>query len=193
LIDDELVLSSGNFTYSTFAHNRDLFVITKDTKIVNIFTKIFNKDFIWEEFQIYDDNIILSPYSSRAKFTTMIQWAKSDIKIYAQYLKDKQLFKIIQQKATEGVKVEIILSKNGYKQYLEAKVGSAGLQTLQVSAINNKAKMHSKAILIDKKYLFVGSINFSTSSMDSNREMWLLLRNQEIIQKFLEVFEKDKK
>ncbi len=211
LIDDELVLSSGNFTYSTFAHNRDLFVITKDKKIVNIFTEIFDKDFVWEEFQIYDDNIVLSPYSSRAKFRAMFEWAEKSIQMYAQYLKDEKLFKFLQKKAKQGVQVEIILSKNWYKQYLEENVGNkyfhskqmwkskidskpvgdADLHPLQVNAINNKAKMHSKAILIDNKYLFIGSINFSTSSMDSNREMWLLLTNSRIIEKFLEVFEKD--
>lgn len=194
LIDDELVLSSGNFTYSTFAHNRDLFVITKDKNIVNIFTEIFNKDFEWEEFQIYDDNIILSPYSSRTKFTKMIEQAGNSVQIYAQYLKDKKLFEIIKKKAESWIKVEIILSKNWYKQYSEEKnipLSFKIRENLSISAINNKAKMHSKAILIDNKYLFIGSINFSTSSIDSNREMWLLLVNEDIIQKFLEVFKKD--
>ncbi len=193
LIDDELILSSGNFTYSTFAHNRDLFLITRDKNIVNIFTKIFNKDFEGERFQIYDDSIILSPDYSRIKFEKMIMWAEKNIKIYAQYLKDKKLFNIIQKKVKQWIKVEIILSKNWYKEYVKEKVGSAGLQTLQVSVINNKAKMHSKAIAIDDKYLFIGSVNFSSPSMDSNREMWLLLTNKKILEKFLEVFKKDKK
>ncbi|MDF1682884.1 MAG: phospholipase D-like domain-containing protein [Patescibacteria group bacterium] len=32
-------------------------------------------------------------------------------------------------------------------------------------------KMHSKAILIDNKYLFLGSVNFSSYSLDRNREV----------------------
>jgi phosphatidylserine/phosphatidylglycerophosphate/cardiolipin synthase-like enzyme len=51
--------------------------------------------------------------------------------------------------------------------------------------------MHSKAILIDKKYLFLGSINFSNYSLDSNREVGILLINKKNIEKFLEIFNKD--
>jgi cardiolipin synthase len=31
--------------------------------------------------------------------------------------------------------------------------------------------MHSKAILVDEKYLFIGSVNFSEASFDKNREV----------------------
>ncbi|MCD5380650.1 phosphatidylserine/phosphatidylglycerophosphate/cardiolipin synthase family protein [Candidatus Gracilibacteria bacterium] len=204
LIDDELILSTGNFTYSTFAHNRDLFLFSRDESTVAIFNKIFLKDYAGEEFQIYDDNIILSPYSSRSKFVTMIEGAEYEIKMYAQYLKDEKLFNILKQEAENGIKIEIILSKNGYESYSEenricgdkASTDSTCQkfvhENIVVSAINDSAKMHSKAILVDEKYLFIGSINFSTSSMDKNREMGLLLSNTEIITKFLKVFEGDK-
>jgi phosphatidylserine/phosphatidylglycerophosphate/cardiolipin synthase-like enzyme len=47
LIDgSELILSTGNFTASNFKKNRDLFIFTKDKKVVFAFSKIFEKDFI---------------------------------------------------------------------------------------------------------------------------------------------------
>jgi phosphatidylserine/phosphatidylglycerophosphate/cardiolipin synthase-like enzyme len=48
--------------------------------------------------------------------------------------------------------------------------------------------MHSKAILIDNKYLFIWSINFSKYSLDKNREIWILLKNWDIISKFKSLF-----
>ena len=51
--------------------------------------------------------------------------------------------------------------------------------------------MHSKAILIDEKYLFIGSINFSEFSIDKNREFWVFLKEENLIKNFLEIFEKD--
>ena len=201
IIDDELILSTGNFTYSTFAHNRDLFLFSRDQKIVGIFTEIFLKDYAWEEFQIYDDTIILSPYSSRTKLTKMIEGAQNSIKIYAQYLKDEKLFSVIKKQAEQWIKVEIILSKNGYRQYSEdnnicekwedIQCKQYIHKNLQITAIDSSDKMHSKAILIDDMYLFIGSINFSTSSLDQNREMWILLKNEEIVKKFIKVFEDD--
>jgi phosphatidylserine/phosphatidylglycerophosphate/cardiolipin synthase-like enzyme len=32
-------------------------------------------------------------------------------------------------------------------------------------------KIHAKSILFDEKYLYLGSINFSKYSLDSNREI----------------------
>ena len=133
----------------------------------------------------------------------MIEWARNSIQIYAQYLKDEQLLNVIKKQADKWVKIEIVLSKNWYRDYVEKndicwveEVSDKQCrefihENIIVWTINNKAKMHSKAILVDSKYLFIGSINVSTSSIDKNREMWILLTNRKIIQKFLEIFTKD--
>jgi phosphatidylserine/phosphatidylglycerophosphate/cardiolipin synthase-like enzyme len=54
-----------------------------------------------------------------------------------------------------------------------------------------KYNMHSKAILVDDLYLFIWSVNFSEYSIDKNREIWILLKDEKIISKFKEVFSKD--
>ena len=36
---------------------------------------------------------------------------------------------------------------------------------------------HSKLVLVDERYLMVGSMNFSANSMDNNRELSLLVDN----------------
>jgi phosphatidylserine/phosphatidylglycerophosphate/cardiolipin synthase-like enzyme len=56
-----------------------------------------------------------------------------------------------------------------------------------------KYKMHAKAILVDEKYLFIWSINFSTYSIDRNREVWILIKNKNIIDDFLDIYSQDSK
>jgi len=51
--------------------------------------------------------------------------------------------------------------------------------------------MHAKAILIDKEYLFIWSINFSYYSIDRNREVWILIKNSKIINNFLKIYNQD--
>jgi phosphatidylserine/phosphatidylglycerophosphate/cardiolipin synthase-like enzyme len=51
--------------------------------------------------------------------------------------------------------------------------------------------MHAKAILIDSEYLFIWSINFSDNSIDKNREIWILIKNNEIINDFLYIYKQD--
>jgi phosphatidylserine/phosphatidylglycerophosphate/cardiolipin synthase-like enzyme len=54
-----------------------------------------------------------------------------------------------------------------------------------------KYTMHTKAILADNEYLFIWSVNFSEYSFDKNREIWILLKEEKIISKFNEIFNKD--
>jgi phosphatidylserine/phosphatidylglycerophosphate/cardiolipin synthase-like enzyme len=46
-------------------------------------------------------------------------------------------------------------------------------------------------ILVDNKYLLLGSMNLSANSLDNNREIWIMLLDSEFIQTFEEGFRKD--
>jgi phosphatidylserine/phosphatidylglycerophosphate/cardiolipin synthase-like enzyme len=55
--------------------------------------------------------------------------------------------------------------------------------------ILDKYNMHSKAILIDETYLFLGSINFSEYSLDKNKEVGVIIKNKSEVEEFIEIFE----
>jgi phosphatidylserine/phosphatidylglycerophosphate/cardiolipin synthase-like enzyme len=54
-----------------------------------------------------------------------------------------------------------------------------------------KPYVHAKAMLIDDTYLYIGSINFSDNSMDKNREIGIIVTNNEAIDAFKKQFEID--
>jgi len=192
LIDnEELILSTGNFTSSNFKYNRDLFIFSKDENIVSSFSKIFEKDFIWEKYDFYDYSIVLSPNYSRIKIQKLINSSEKNIKIYIPYLKDKEILELIKNKAKSWVKIKIIMADFGYKSFIENNLDYRKYKNLEVKEISKKVKMHSKAVLVDNKFLFIGSINFSKPSLDKNREMWILLKNKEIIKEFNKLFDWD--
>jgi phosphatidylserine/phosphatidylglycerophosphate/cardiolipin synthase-like enzyme len=91
--------------------------------------------------------------------------------------------------------VNIILSKKWFESYLtkwlESYLKKWLVSALTVKEFSWSAKMHAKAVMVDKKYLYIWSSNFSTSSVDSNREMWLIFTNSDLIKKFLKVFGRD--
>ncbi len=191
LIDDEAILSTGNFTYSTFAYNRDFFVITDDESVVMSLKNIFLDDYEGTQSTQYNHQLVVSPHYSRAKFEVLIDSATQNIDVYAQYLKDPKTLERLYKRAGEWVSVRIVLSENWYEDYLEELQGKTLPKNIEIRPISAKAKMHSKAFLIDQKYLFIGSINLSTPSIDQNREFGILLANPEIITKFSEVFSGD--
>lgn len=188
IIDDLAIISTGNLTYSTFTKNRDFFVITKDKKIVSDLIKLFNYDYSWEKIDIYSDELVLSPTYSRLKLEDMIEKAQKEIKIYIQYVNDNKMAqKIIDKFEKNDIDIKIILAETAKNDENTKKMIE---KWINISFMKNP-KMHSKAILIDNKYLFLGSVNFSSYSLDRNREVWLIIKNQKIIDEFTDIFTSD--
>ncbi len=189
IIDSLLIVSSGNFTYSTFAFNRDLFLFIWDKNILNNFLEIFKKDFGQKKVLIYNENLVLSPNYSREKFKILFDNAKFKIDMYFQYLHDSKLEELLIKKSKSGVKVRVVVSENFYNSEKE-KIKYLEKNNILIRPLL-KAKMHSKSILVDNKYLFIWSVNFSSYSLDKNRETGLIFTNKDIILKFMELFKKD--
>ncbi len=188
IIDELSIISTGNYSYSTFTKNRDLFIFTKDKNLRSKLIKNFSNDYTSIKTNIFDENLIFSPKTSRVKFEKLFDNAKENIKMYFQYLKDEELItKLIKLKQEKNISIEIVIAKTA--------IDDDEIKQLKDSWIIIKAltedKMHSKAILIDNKYLYIWSINFSSYSLDRNREIWIILSNEKIIKKFLEIFNND--
>ena len=188
IIDDLAIISTWNLTYSTFKTNKEFFIFTKDETILKTLNKIFDIDFSGEKNDFYDENIVSSPNYSREKLEKLLSSANKNIKIYIQYLKDEKINNLlIKLKKEKKLDIEIILDK---KQKEDKNTEFLQKKGIKISFYNWKT-MHSKAILVDEKYLFIWSINFSEASIDKNRELWILISNKEIIKKFNEIFKKD--
>ncbi|MBP7008088.1 hypothetical protein KBB05_05285 [Patescibacteria group bacterium] len=53
-------------------------------------------------------------------------------------------------------------------------------------------RIHSKALLIDRRFLVISSINLSSNSMDNNREIGIIVTDTHLINKFIQQFEDDR-
>ncbi len=187
IIDDEAIISTWNITYSTFKFNRDFFVFLKDKEIIKSLEEIFLADFKWIKTWFYDESLVVSPYYSRKKIEKLLNSAEKEIKIYMQYLKDEKINNLILDLQKKWIDIKIIVNKNNLEDeeivYLKEK-------WIQIKALE-KQKMHSKVIIVDKKYIFIWSENFSSYSLDKNREIWIILKEESLIKKVLEIFETD--
>lgn len=188
IIDDLSIISTWNYSYSTFTKNRDLFILTSDKNIRKKLLQNFNNDFYWINVNIYDDNLIFSPNSSRIKFSTMFNEAQKNINMYFQYFKDDELVnELIKIKQNKNIDINVIIPNTAKNDINVIKLKNNWIKI----NIMSKYKMHSKAILIDEKHLFIWSINFSENSINKNREVWILIINEKIINEFLELFKQD--
>nr|MDD3720354.1 phospholipase D-like domain-containing protein [Candidatus Gracilibacteria bacterium] len=184
IIDDEVVLSTGNFSYSMFTKNRDFILFINDKIILKSLLENFLLDFKKERDFVYDDNLVLSPFFSREKIEFLLKNAKSDIKLYFPYFEDDVLLKILEDKLNSGTNIEIVTDKNNERVNELKNIG------YKIKVLD-KYTEHAKAILIDGTYLYLGSINFSTYSLDKNKETGIIIKDKNIVSKFLDIYKED--
>jgi len=186
LIDDEIILSTWNLTYSTFTKNKDLFLFIKDKILLNKLNKIFLHDYLWEKIWEYEDNMILSPNYSREKLKTLITSAKKEIKIVFPYLEDDKFKNLIIKKSKDWINISIIVGKKFFNENTLL-INEFRSSWIKINYLK-KYKLHSKSILVDNQYLYIWSINFSSYSLDKNREIWILIKNTNTIKRFLTMY-----
>jgi phosphatidylserine/phosphatidylglycerophosphate/cardiolipin synthase-like enzyme len=96
---------------------------------------------------------------------------------------------LVFEKSKNKVKVILVMDKKSLKENWD-KIKDWKNNQIEIHVLK-KETAHAKAILVDKQYLYIWSENFSTNSLDKNRETWILLKNKDIILQFIQLFEKD--
>lgn len=190
IIDEEVIISTGNFSYSTFKYNREFFIFLDNKVLLPIFLEIFENDFFWIKKNINHSNLVLSPFSSRDKLEYLLNNTKKTIKIYAHNISDNSILNILLEKQKSWVEIKMILPDLKKVPSNENEIELLKKNNINLKMVD-KPEIHAKSILIDEKYLYIWSINFSSYSMDKNREIWILIKNKDLIKQFLDIFNSD--
>lgn len=189
IIDDRALISTWNMSYSTFTKNRDFLVEVSDPSLLETLLQVFDSDYKGIEIDPYHESLVLSPNYSRAKLEQLIEWAEDEIYMYFQYIQDDGLEELLVEKSQQWVDIHMVLDDDFFERDQD-KVSYLREQWIKIYEYP-KSVMHAKAILVDKRYLFIGSINFSYYSISKNREVGVILRDESIIRDFVDVFLRD--
>ncbi len=180
-----LVLSF-NFTRSAFKNERNFGLVIDDPEQVQEIQRVFNADWENKKAAPHSPQLIWSPDNSREKILSLINNAKSELKVYAQGLTDYQVVGALAAAARRGVQVRLLTSGSqpGKKwDYLQR----AGVQL----TLDKRLVIHAKVLLADKKAAMLGSINFTQPSLDKNRELSVLANDPAIINQLVDIFDAD--
>lgn len=179
-------IQSSNLTHSTFANNREHLFRSENPQVLKSLKTLFEKDRKGEQLLASDlhPNLVVCNLNCRDIITDLLSWAQESIIIQTQYLNDPSLFDIIAQKS-EQLAFKAIFSDTEANQELPEYFWTHQVRLMK------KPYVHTKMILIDKKILLLGSMNLSANSLDNNREIWIILTDQGLIDQFLEGFRVD--
>lgn len=190
IIDDKYLISTANFSYSTFSTNREFLLIWEDKENLEIILQIFEADKIWEKKFITSDSLVISPFNSDERLKFLLENAKKSIYIYAETFSYQELKNILAKKKKEWIDIKIIIwNPEKIKSNIED-IDFFKQNKIEIVS-PKKPFVHAKTILIDSEYFYIWSINFSENSIKNNRELGIIFKNKDIKNYFLEIFNAD--
>lgn len=187
LIDSWFWIQTANLTHSSFFSNREHFFYSENSGVWNSLNNIFDKDWIGDEILLDDihQNLVICNINCRATIEYLLSSAKKSILIQTQYIVDENILDILKNKSVDLEDMRFIVSDTESNDELISYFGP------WVARKFKKYYNHTKMILIDDKILLLWSMNLSDTSLDKNREIWIILIDKGIIEQYKELFEKD--
>ena len=120
---------------------------------------------------------MVSPANSRKVLRDFLKRARNQLLIYDPQISDKEMIKVLQERAKAGVEVRII--------------GQASARSnLSVQKLT-RMSLHARVIIRDGRQAFVGSQSLRSVELDSRRELGLIIREPKVLKKLLTTFDSD--
>ncbi len=208
IIDKKIVWTgSMNISNTCASYNSNSSVAINSKELAEIYTEDFEQMFIENKHHNEKQNNINTKYINIDDNTKVVTFIlpedKETYNIVSGYINRAQkyiyvpMFFFTHTKYSQdlinahnrGVKVKVILdatsARTGYSKHEIMRMAG-----IPVKIENWGGKMHEKSLIIDDKYLLIGSMNFTSGAHYQNDENSLIIENKEIAIKSRKRFEK---
>lgn len=172
-----LCLLSFNFTHLDVDHSRGFGIVTTHAPWVREAARLFRADCTRTKYAPRTETFVVSPANSRKALDTFLKRATKQLLIYDPRISDKEMLRVLQERAKAGVEIKIIGSVAGRSQFDVKKLAGA--------------RLHTRTIIRDVRQAFVGSQSLRTAELDLRRELGLIVRDAKAVKKLIETFESD--
>jgi phosphatidylserine/phosphatidylglycerophosphate/cardiolipin synthase-like enzyme len=129
----------------------------------------------------------VSPTNARDQLLGLIRGATSSLDIYAEVLADREVLGALGEAAQRGVRVRLIVTPTSDNADARAALAADGVEVRLAKALY----VHAKLIIADGKQAFVGSQNFSATSLDQNRELGIVVDDPVALARLTRTFNLD--
>jgi cardiolipin synthase A/B len=179
---DIMTLNLQSQYYST---TRDFAVVDTNAADVSAIVTTFNADYAHTAITPpVGTDLVWSPTNAQAELTGLINGAKSSLEIYSEEMDDPTITSDLVKAAERGVSVKIV-GENEDGEY-DSEYNQLYKAGVQISYYSNPDGfyIHGKCILADygtsTADIFIGSENFSDTSLTENRELGLIINDSTI-------------
>jgi phosphatidylserine/phosphatidylglycerophosphate/cardiolipin synthase-like enzyme len=165
--DGPAIVASCNFTRKCFSKTCDAIVVTHDPAVVSGLRELMQADRLGRRAPDgLSERLVIGPERARRQFTSLIDGARSSIRLIDPKLSDPDLLTLLNARRTAGLKVDVF--------------GSKRLGDL---------KSHGKIMLIDDRVAVVGSLALAALSLDFRREVAIIVEEPDAVAEVQRLFQ----
>ena len=172
-----------NWSADAFSSNREFGVIDSDPAVVREAEAVFVADWTHTPYAGADDALVLSPNNSRVQIEGLIRSATKTLDIYSEEMGDQAVSNDLVAAVHRGVEVRLVTT-------LDDNIGSLASILQEVKRLRSPY-VHAKIVIRDEDAMFLGSENDTSTSLERNREMGLIVTDRSIIQQVEAIFAGD--
>ena len=172
-----LYMLSFNFTHVDIDRSRGFGIVTTNALWVREAVRLFRADCTRTKYMPKTETFVVSPANSRNVLGTFLKRAKKELLIYDPCISDKEMLRILQERARAGVKIRVL-----------GKV--AGSVPFEVQKLSG-TRLHTRTIVRDRHRAFVGSQSLRATELDSRRELGLIIQDAKAVKRLADIFETD--
>jgi len=183
----EAVIMTANLTSKYYATSRDFLVTDTSHADVSAIAAVFNSDYAHHSVTPGDgQDLVWSPTDSQDKLLGLINGARHSLRIYSEEMGDRTIEKALISAAKRGVDVQVCGENTDGEYDSDFKDLTAGGVHVSYYSDDNGFYIHGKVVEADygvrgEEKAFIGSENFSSTSLNRNRELGLITANPTVL------------
>jgi cardiolipin synthase A/B len=172
-----LYVLSFNFTRLDIDHSRGFGVVTSQPNCLQEAAKLFKADCTRIRYAPKVETFVVSPANARHVLGMFLKRARKQLLIYDPMISDREMLRILQERAKAGVEVKVIGRVSGQASFEVQKLAGT--------------RLHTRTIIRDRRQAFVGSQSLRAAELDSRREVGLIFQDRMAVKKLIDTFESD--
>jgi phosphatidylserine/phosphatidylglycerophosphate/cardiolipin synthase-like enzyme len=180
------VIMTLNMVTSDYADTRDFAVIDTARSDIAAITATFDADFAHKAVSPPDGaDLVWSPVNSQASILAVINGAHRTLAVENEEMGSRAVTAALERAARRGVDVRVVMTAASEWDAAFAALKRAGVHVRLFPDSSRALYIHAKAVVADAGHsgqqVFAGSENFSTASLDRNRELGVRTANPAVI------------
>jgi len=171
----ESAIMTGNLTPQYYATTRDFVVMDSQAADVAAIESAFATDWSGAAPSVGPPGVDLvwSP-GSEPQLAALIDSATRSVVVENEEMNSTAIEEALESDARRGVDVTVVMTADAEWDAALSQLSSNGVHVVLYPDTSSALYIHAKVIDVDSAKAFVGSENFSTASLDYNRELGLI-------------------